>query len=117
MDTHDHATRHETAKAEAARRQRHNTTYHCLHAIVSNVVPTTFNNHRLHNIGLQRVAFHLEQRINKLRGAVARIFIGAPTEAEIEDKRLRYEDAINALKGAVAEGMVRATGPHAGQSP
>jgi chaperonin GroEL len=48
----------------------------------------------------------LEQRITKLRGAVARIFIGAPTEAEIEDKRLRYEDAINALKGGVAEGMV-----------
>ena len=48
----------------------------------------------------------LEQRIQKLRGAVARIFIGAPTEAEIEDKRLRYEDAINALKGGIAEGMV-----------
>ena len=48
----------------------------------------------------------LEQRIQKLRGAVARIFIGAPTEAEIEDKRLRYEDAINALRGACLEGMV-----------
>ena len=48
----------------------------------------------------------LEQRINKLRGAVARIFIGAPTEAEIEDKRLRYEDAINALKGACFMGRV-----------
>ena len=40
----------------------------------------------------------LEQRITKLRGAVARIIIGAPTEAEIEDKRLRYEDSVNALK-------------------
>jgi len=48
----------------------------------------------------------LEQRIQKLRGAVARILIGAPTEVEIEDKRLRYEDAINALKGGIAEGMV-----------
>ena len=48
----------------------------------------------------------LEQRIQKLRGAVARIIIGAPTEAEVEDKRLRYEDAINALKGGIAEGMV-----------
>jgi len=48
----------------------------------------------------------LEQRIQKLRGAVARILIGAPTETEIEDKRLRYEDAINALKGGIAEGMV-----------
>jgi len=48
----------------------------------------------------------LEQRIIKLRGLVARITIGGATETEIEDKRLRYEDAINALKGAVAEGMV-----------
>ena len=48
----------------------------------------------------------LEQRITLLRGAVARIFIGAPTEAEIEDKRLRYEDSINALKGACLEGQV-----------
>jgi len=48
----------------------------------------------------------LEQRINKLRGAVARIYIGAPTDVEIEDKRLRYEDAINALKGGIIEGMV-----------
>jgi len=48
----------------------------------------------------------LEQRIQKLRGAVARILIGAPTEVEIEDKRLRYEDSINALKGGISEGMV-----------
>jgi len=48
----------------------------------------------------------LEQRITKLRGIVARIIVGAPTETEAEDRRLRYEDAINALQGAVAEGMV-----------
>ena len=48
----------------------------------------------------------IEQRIQKLRGAVARILIGAPTEAEIEDKKLRYEDSINALKGGILEGMV-----------
>jgi chaperonin GroEL len=48
----------------------------------------------------------LEQRIQKLRGCVARIKIGGNTEAEIEDKRLRYEDAINALKGGISEGMV-----------
>jgi chaperonin GroEL len=48
----------------------------------------------------------LEQRIQKLRGAVARIQIGGATESEIEDKRLRYEDAINALRGGIAEGMV-----------
>lgn len=48
----------------------------------------------------------LEQRITKLRGAVARIIVGAPTETEIENNCLRYEDAINALNGAIAEGML-----------
>jgi chaperonin GroEL len=48
----------------------------------------------------------LEQRIQKLRGAVARIFIGAYSDPEREDKRLRYEDSIIALRGGVAEGMV-----------
>jgi len=51
-------------------------------------------------------AQRLEQRIQKLRGLVARILLGAATEAELEDKKLRYEDAINALKGGIAEGMV-----------
>ena len=37
---------------------------------------------------------------------MARILLGAATEPELEDKRLRYEDAINALKGGIAEGMV-----------
>jgi chaperonin GroEL len=58
------------------------------------------------NEGKEFEVQRLEQRINKLRGAVARIYIGAPTEAEIEDKRLRYEDAINALKGACFMGRV-----------
>jgi len=58
------------------------------------------------NEGKEFETQRLEQRIQRLRGAVARIFIGAPTEAEIEDKRLRYEDAINALKGAIVEGQV-----------
>ena len=40
---------------------------------------------------------------------MARIFIGAPTETEIEDKRRRYEDSINALKG---EDKTAADMPH-----
>jgi len=48
----------------------------------------------------------LDQRIYKLRAAVARIKVGAPTEAEAKDRVLRYEDAINALTGAICEGMV-----------
>jgi len=56
--------------------------------------------------GKEFEAQRLEQRITKLRGIVARIMLGAATEPELEDKRLRYEDAINALKGGIAEGMV-----------
>jgi len=56
--------------------------------------------------GKEFEAQRIEQRINKLRGIVARILLGAATEVEMEDKKLRYEDAINALKGAIAEGMV-----------
>lgn len=56
--------------------------------------------------GKEFEAQRLEQRIQKLRGIVARILLGAATEAELEDKKLRYEDAINALKGGIAEGMV-----------
>merc|ERR1712070_770469 len=48
----------------------------------------------------------LEQRIQKLRGAVARIKGGGATDTEIKDKMLRYEDATNALRGAIAEGML-----------
>ena len=48
----------------------------------------------------------LEQRIQKLRGAVARIKVGGATDTEIKDKMLRYEDATNALRGAIAEGML-----------
>jgi len=48
----------------------------------------------------------IEQRIHKLRAAIARIKVGAPTETEVVDKKLRYEDAINAVRGAIVEGMV-----------
>ena len=48
----------------------------------------------------------LEQRIQKLRGALARIKVGGATDTEIKDKMLRYEDATNALRGAIAEGML-----------
>lgn len=56
--------------------------------------------------GKEFEAQRLEQRIEKLRGLVARILLGAATDTELEDKKLRYEDAINALKGAIAEGML-----------
>lgn len=48
----------------------------------------------------------LEKRLAKLTGGVAVMKVGATTEAELKDKKLRMEDAINATKAAVDEGIV-----------
>jgi len=48
----------------------------------------------------------LEKRLAKLVGGVALIKVGATTETELKDKKLRLEDAINATKAAVEEGIV-----------
>lgn len=48
----------------------------------------------------------LEKRLAKLSGGVAVIKVGATTETELKDKKLRLEDAINATKAAVDEGIV-----------
>ncbi|HEY9826212.1 MAG TPA: chaperonin GroEL, partial [Stenomitos sp.] len=48
----------------------------------------------------------LQERIAKLAGGVAVIKIGAATETELKDRKLRFEDALNATKAAVAEGIV-----------
>lgn len=48
----------------------------------------------------------LEKRLAKLIGGVALIKVGATTETELKDKKLRLEDAINATKAAVEEGIV-----------
>ncbi|KAK9678061.1 hypothetical protein RND81_11G185800 [Saponaria officinalis] len=48
----------------------------------------------------------LSQRIAKLSGGVAVIKVGAHTEAELEDRKLRIEDAKNATFAAMAEGIV-----------
>lgn len=48
----------------------------------------------------------LEKRLAKLVGGVALIKVGATTETELKDKKLRLEDAINATKAAVDEGIV-----------
>nr|YP_010032257.1 groEL [Schizocladia ischiensis]QOW07465.1 groEL [Schizocladia ischiensis] len=45
-------------------------------------------------------------RIAKLTGGIAIIKVGAVTETELKDKKLRLEDAINATKAAVEEGIV-----------
>jgi len=47
-----------------------------------------------------------EERIAKLGGAIGRIKVGAATETELKDKKLRYEDALNSVKAAMTEGIV-----------
>jgi len=52
----------------------------------------------------------LQERIAKLVGGVAVIKVGAPTETEIKERKLRIEDALNASRAAVAEGIVAGRG-------
>nr|QCI07308.1 60-kDa chaperonin [Leiomenia cribrosa] len=48
----------------------------------------------------------LQERLAKLVGGVAVIKVGAATETEMKDKKLRLEDAINATRAAIEEGIV-----------
>ncbi|WP_338461830.1 chaperonin GroEL [Synechococcus elongatus IITB7] len=48
----------------------------------------------------------LQERIAKLAGGVAVIKVGAPTETELKNRKLRIEDALNATRAAIEEGIV-----------
>ena len=48
----------------------------------------------------------LQERLAKLAGGVARINVGAATEAEMKEKKARVEDALHATRAAVEEGIV-----------
>ncbi|MCQ2495230.1 MAG: chaperonin GroEL [Lachnospiraceae bacterium] len=48
----------------------------------------------------------LQERLAKLAGGVAVIRVGAATEAEMKEKKLRMEDALNATRAAVEEGII-----------
>lgn len=48
----------------------------------------------------------LQERLAKLTGGIAVIYVGSPTEVEMQEKKLRIEDAISATKSAVEEGIV-----------
>ena len=48
----------------------------------------------------------MQERVAKLSGGVAVIKVGAATEAEMKEKKLRIEDALNATRAAVEEGIV-----------
>ena len=52
----------------------------------------------------------LQERLAKLAGGVAVIKVGAATEVEMKEKKLRIEDALNATKAAVEEGIVTGGG-------
>lgn len=48
----------------------------------------------------------LQERLSKIMGGVAVIYVGSATEIELQEKKLRIEDAISATKSAVEEGIV-----------
>ncbi len=52
----------------------------------------------------------LQERLAKLAGGVAVVKVGAATEVEMKEKKLRIEDALSATKAAVAEGIVAGGG-------
>jgi chaperonin GroEL len=52
----------------------------------------------------------LQERLAKLGGGVAEIKVGAATETEMKEKKHRFEDALNATKAAVEEGIVAGGG-------
>ncbi|MEN9542021.1 MAG: chaperonin GroEL, partial [Cyanobacteriota bacterium] len=52
----------------------------------------------------------LSERVAKLAGGVAVIKVGAPTETELRNRKLRIEDALNATRAAVEEGIVAGGG-------
>ena len=52
----------------------------------------------------------MQERLAKLSGGVAVIKVGAATETELKERKLRIEDALNATKAAVEEGIVAGGG-------
>jgi chaperonin GroEL len=52
----------------------------------------------------------LKERLAKLSGGVAIVHVGAPSEIEMKEKKARVEDALNATRAAVEEGIVAGGG-------
>jgi len=52
----------------------------------------------------------LKKRLGKLSGGVAVINVGAATETELNEKKMRIDDALNATKAAIEEGVVAGGG-------
>src|SRR5699024_10475754 len=52
----------------------------------------------------------LQERLAKLAGGVAVVKVGAATETELKERKLRIEDALNSTRAAVEEGIVSGDG-------
>ena len=52
----------------------------------------------------------MQERLAKLAGGVAVINVGAATESEMKEKKMRVEDALHATRAAVEEGIVAGGG-------
>ena len=69
---------------------------------------------QLHNINIEELdnfdRIKLEDRLARLSDGVAVIEVGAPTEVEMHEKKLRIEDALSATKSATLEGIVSGGG-------
>nr|YP_009370350.1 60 kDa chaperone protein [Bulboplastis apyrenoidosa]ARO90839.1 60 kDa chaperone protein [Bulboplastis apyrenoidosa] len=61
---------------------------------------------QINNTSLSYEKESLQERLAKLSGGIALIKVGAATETEMQDKKLRLEDAISATKSAIEEGVV-----------
>ena len=61
---------------------------------------------QIENTGSEYDKEKLQERLAKLDGGVAVIYVGAPTETEMKEKKDRVEDALNATRAAVEEGIV-----------
>ena len=48
----------------------------------------------------------LQERLAKLSGGVAVLYVGAPSEIEMKEKKARVDDALNATRAAIEEGIV-----------
>lgn len=69
-------------------------------------VQTLKNNLQLKTYSNEWEKQHLQERLARLAGGVASIEVGAGSELEMKEKKLRIEDALNATRAAVAEGIV-----------
>ena len=68
------------------------------------------NSCRSRRIYLNSIKKTLEERLAKLAGGVAVVKVGAATETELKERKLRMEDALNSTRAAVEEGIVSGGG-------